>query len=220
MDAAPDPWREHEMIETRRVADILGGRYLPPLLGEVESTPELSSVDLSARIGLVNSETLYFAGDGDEIQLSVQEVSRAIIPSANILRRMLRIDPDSPVSTIEQVVSAGGTPVYFRVGYHPPTVDPEQLARRAAELHRSAASPIEHAFERLFGVPYGSTEVNIGAVRASQPVADRLGVEPESPVMLREVLVRAADGMPRSLSFSYYRSDRITVVDISPIGSA
>lgn len=201
------------MLTTRLTPVTVDRSGILPIWADSSWVSNGAPVDLSSRIGLVNRETLYVTNSGEAITLSLQEVSRECVTSATILRRILQLGAGASISRIEQVVSVRDSPVYFRVGYHPPNFDPEQLTRTAGDLHRTAAAPIAVAFERLFGMPYGSTEVHIGAVRASNVVADRLRVAAQSAVMLREVLVSSIDGVPCSLSFAYYRSDKVTIVD-------
>ena len=115
----------------------------------------------------------------------------------------LRVGAGAPVTKITRIRLAEAVPVSFEYSYLP-----VGLGRRVAEENLEV-SPIFSLFEDKYGIALGEAEYRIEAGGASRVVAEALGVERGSPVLVIERTTYSTDGAPVDFEQMSYRGDRI-----------
>lgn len=141
----------------------------------------------------------------------VEELEHAVIRSTPVIRALLQRDDDSVVM-VEQLARLDGAPLYLRVGYYPAPDDPAALIARIEQSNSRRDRSIEHTFKAAFGVGYGSSETVLEAVKCEAHAAQLLNINEGDSVLLRQMIVRDVDGLPWSLSYTHYRSDRVALI--------
>lgn len=144
--------------------------------------------------------------------LRVVELEHKVVRSTPVIRERLR-STASLVLMVEQLGVFDEQPIYLRVGYYDED-DHHALSRRIiAEDEQATRRPMSTVFLDLFGIPLASCQTSVEAVRCEAGTAQALGIEPGTPVLLRESLILDRQGRPRALSYTHYRSDRVSLSD-------
>lgn len=130
----------------------------------------------------------------------VERIDQAEMPTPPWLRGRLQID-DEAVLMVEEIIRWRGEALCVRVSYRPVSRLPGAMVGRVADLAT--------AFRAAYGVGLGPVESLVEAVAADPMTADLLGIATGAPVLVREVLLVDEHGVPRDLSYSHYRADRI-----------
>ena len=132
----------------------------------------------------------------------VTERDHRQIPATLYLRTRLGSDLEE-VDMCEILISVDREPRSLRVSYIP---------NDGAPIERiTDVVPIPVAFRTLFGVDLGAVEASISAVAAGGSTSRLLGIPEGSPVLVEEVLLRDCDGVPRELSYTHHRADRVSL---------
>jgi GntR family transcriptional regulator len=133
---------------------------------------------------------------------SVREIDhRQIAGTAYIKGRLQTTDERIDVS--EVLISVDAEPISVRASY---IVAPGGPVERVAEI-----VPFAEAFKRVFGLPLGDSQAAIGAVLTGPSTSRLLGVAEGTPVIVEEMLLSDINGMPRELSYTHYRADRVSL---------
>lgn len=131
--------------------------------------------------------------------------SQGLIEAGPFLAGSLEIAPGAPVTEIERVRTADGSPVALERAY---------LA--AERFPGIDAADLEHGslFELLAGryeVSLTRADQRVVAVAIEPAEASLLGVEQDSPGLRFHTLARASDGTPAYYASSLYRGDRYEI---------
>lgn len=154
------------------------------------------------------------AGDVEVHQLETRSV-----PATPVMRHRLAIE-DEWVLMNEQLVTSGGEPLMLRVAYSPLSRSTDDLVHHIETHPTYSGARLAEIFPRLFGVQLGRVENTIEAVPCEERSAAVLGVPVGSPILLRELLLRGADGIAYSLTYCHHRGDRIALSDAVGPGHA
>lgn len=82
--------------------------------------------------------------------------------------------------------------------------------RRPSPVGRPGAD-MAQSFRATFGTALAECEAHVDALRASDRLAARLRILPGQPVLLREAVLRGADGRVHEVSYTYYASSRVSL---------
>lgn len=150
------------------------------------------------------------SGGSPASRVVVEELEHAVIRSTPVIRALLQRD-DPLVVMVEQLARLDGIPLYLRVGYYPVSDDPEALMARIERSNGFRDRSVAQTFLAAFGVGYGSSETVLEAVKCEAHAAQLLDILEGDSVLLRQMIVRDVDGLPWSLSYTHYRSDRVAL---------
>jgi GntR family transcriptional regulator len=144
----------------------------------------------------------------------VREIDHRQIPGTTYIRRRLAIEDDIPVDMSEVLITVDHEPLSVRVSYIAAMDGPVQ---RGTEI-----VPFAEGFPLIFGVELGQWEASIGAVPAGPSTSRLLNIPEGTPLIVEEMLLRDVKGVPRELSYTHYRADRValSVNQAIPHGSA
>ncbi|MFT4011353.1 MAG: UTRA domain-containing protein [Nocardioidaceae bacterium] len=148
----------------------------------------------------------------DEVELVTLE--RQWVPVTPLLRARLECDCERALM-VEQLLSVRSMGVALRTMYCPePLVSGVLLG-----IDRSGypAESYGEKLRRVFGVEFGTVDNVIEATLCDERVAEILGQEPGSPILLREMVVRSLEAVPYLLVFTRYNSARTSLADSSEI---
>lgn len=146
-------------------------------------------------------------------EFRVDEVEHRVVQSTPVIRARLRTDVDR-VLMVEQRGVFDGETIYVRVGYYAED-DPHSLSRAMIAEDQPPIAPMKEVFRRLFGAGFGTAATTVQAVRSDPATASTLGVRAGTPVLLRESTIADESGRPRTFSYTHYRSDRVSLSDLS-----
>jgi len=152
-------------------------------------------------------------GDVIVTGLTVVQLEHRIVQSTPVIRERLQTGA-ATVLLVEQLGVFDGQTIYVRAGYYT-EVDNTALSRAIATVDRVTGRPMSETFLELFDTGMATCRTSIEAVRCEASTAGHLGVQPGSPVLLRETLVTDVNGRARALSYTHYRSDRVSISDMS-----
>ena len=152
-------------------------------------------------------------GDVISCGLAVVQLEHRMVQSTPVIRERLQTDAGM-VLLVEQLGVLDGQTIYVRAGYYTEP-DNTALSRAIASVDRMGSRPMADVFLELFGTEMATCRTSIEAVRCEASAAGHLGVAPGSPVLLRETLVGDSCGRARALSYTHYRSDRVSISDTS-----
>jgi GntR family transcriptional regulator len=142
-------------------------------------------------------------------ELRVLELDQDVIPMPPALAA--RMDSDSAqVLAYSQVGILGDLPLYIRSGYVPRLAADPHFFDQVVESDRDLL-PMEVAFRRLFGAGLGAVESAVEWAPAEASLCELLGVEPGSPLLMREMLLVDEHGRGREFSVTYFRGDRVSL---------
>lgn len=136
------------------------------------------------------------------IPTELRMLEQQIITCPPMVGRRLSLLADEWVLMIEALVLQADVPLGLMVTYIP--VGPD----RPDEIVVDEADPIVYLEKRL-GVRIASSDLTIGATAADKQSAQLIGVDPGSPMMYVEELVRDAQGSALALDQFRFRSDRV-----------
>lgn len=138
---------------------------------------------------------------------TIETIEEMDLPSPPWMRARLQIPDDEQVRMVEEVIRIQGEALCVRVSYKPLSRLPLRMVTEVADLAT--------AFEQALDVALGTIETLTEAVSADPLTAELLGVAPGAPLLVREVLLTDADGLPRDLSYTHYRGDRICFTNLA-----
>jgi GntR family transcriptional regulator len=133
---------------------------------------------------------------------SVRELDHRRIEGTSYLNGRLDI-ANTPIDVSEVLISIDDEPMSVRVSY---ISAPDHLIERVNDV-----VPFATAFQQVFGVALGSSEASIGAVPTGPSTGKILGIAEGSPIIVQEMLLRDVNGVPRELSYTHYRADRVAL---------
>jgi DNA-binding GntR family transcriptional regulator len=138
----------------------------------------------------------------DRSRVAVRILESRQIPSTPYIKARLEID-DEALDVLEILITFDDEPLSLRVSYVPVSTEP---VRRTTEV-----IPVPVAFEQVFGVPMGRAESSVEAIAAGASASRLLDVPEGAPVLVQEQLLRDINGVPRELSYTHYRSGRVSL---------
>lgn len=138
-------------------------------------------------------------------------VEHAIVPASPLVQARMGIH-DPSVAMIEQIGVLNDNPLFVRVTYRRST-DLPGVIRVEGKLAAADGAPTAASFAQRYGRPVGRSLTAIEAVRPDKRTAVALRVPPGVPMLVRELLLEDIDGVVRELSFTHFRSDRVTIGD-------
>jgi DNA-binding GntR family transcriptional regulator len=144
---------------------------------------------------------------GQSDTVKVEPIEHRVVPTTSVVGSRLETS-EAEVMMIEQLATFEGQAMYVRAGYLRLDSAPQSLFAQVADQGYQLW-PLSVAFESLFGVPFGLSETIIEARACEERTSRLLGIPEGSPVLMREVLLRDRDGVPRELSYTHYRADRV-----------
>lgn len=149
--------------------------------------------------------------DGAVAEVRLRVIEHALVTSTPLIRARMQTDHDS-VAMLEQHASLDDEPLFVRVSYHLSSdLDPISRAWRQ-HVEGQEVGTMADLFRRLFGRELARTESSVEAVRSDARTALSLRVPVGSPMILREMVLTADDGVVRELSFTHFRADRVALL--------
>ncbi|WP_084703847.1 GntR family transcriptional regulator [Phaeacidiphilus oryzae] len=133
-------------------------------------------------------------------EVRVRVLDRSALPAPDAVAERLGVPVGSPCIRYEYLSLRDGRPVFVATNY-----------ALAPEGERLLGVPFRTDWYRLLGdagLTVGQSEFLIGSGLADSTNAPLLGLEPGSPVMLLEQIIRDPEGRPWDLAFVVIRSDR------------
>ena len=162
-----------------------------------------SSARLRGSLNANLSATEVIRSHGMEPGTSHARIERRLPPPA--VAEQLRLEADAQVIQLERVRTADGRPVIFTIDMMPArlfehaAVDPESLLDPGLSLYRLYA-------ERL-GRSITDGQATIRLIHADELVAERLAIQPASPILRLEQVDATAEGEPVLFSAESYVPD-------------
>jgi DNA-binding GntR family transcriptional regulator len=137
----------------------------------------------------------------------------SIFPASNGVLARLGVSADTVLQVSQRAV-LDQRPLWCRTTYH--LLDPTDTRSSAEQMQYArqlmdGRSPLKEAFEAFFQTAIASVASSIDAVRADDLVARQLDVAEGTVVLLRELVMSAADGAPRLLGYTHFRPDRVVM---------
>jgi GntR family transcriptional regulator len=135
----------------------------------------------------------------------VRRTDNRVVPSTPLIRaRMQSIEPTVGLveHLFEHLTEDGLQPVGVRIAYYP---------RSFTQPNRWETCPsLADAFEIVYGVPLADVDTVVDACGADPETAALLHVKEGAPLLMREQVLRGADGVVYEYTFSQYRADRVS----------
>jgi len=136
---------------------------------------------------------------------TVRRTDNRIVPSTPAIRAHLGTSDDKVglvEHVFEHITGDGSEPLGVRIAYY----------RSHFTQPRSWQScpSLADAFFLVYGVPLGDVQTVIDAVACDAETAALLRVREGSPVLMREQILRDAEGTVQEYTFSHYRADRVS----------
>jgi DNA-binding GntR family transcriptional regulator len=126
----------------------------------------------------------------------------------------MKLETDASIGLLsESRFFVDAVPLSLRIGYV--SGDPAVMADRLDSFSVENPPPYPEAFQQLYGAGFGSSHSTLEAISCEPRTAEILAIEVGAPILLNEVVVRDIDGVARELSYTYYRSDRVAVSNVS-----
>ena len=137
----------------------------------------------------------------DSADIAIHRLNERRVPSTALIRDRLQTTA-AEVGVIEQLFTFQGEPIGVWIDYYEAdVVQPESW---------DSCPDLRTAFEHIYGTPLGWVETTIEA-RPCEPRTMRLlGLDERLPMLVKEHVMFDADGVPRDLSYSHYRADRVS----------
>jgi GntR family transcriptional regulator len=148
------------------------------------------------------------AAQPDPRRFRIDELDFTLLAASAYLRDLLGESPEEVIN-LRQLVFLDTSPLFLRSGYAAAVPD----YRGRVEDTNQNALPLEVAFETLFDVAYGGSEITIQAIAADPDTARELQLETGAPILVRQLLLRDVEGVARELSFTYFRADRVSLME-------
>jgi GntR family transcriptional regulator len=147
--------------------------------------------------------------------IAVRELECRQVPPSPYLRNRLELCERDEVVLVEHLIEVDGEPFCVRVSYRRRPPDMVVQPPRDAEMPLRAGPPmpIEAAYGYLRGRNLGMLESSTESVAGDPRTSRLLDLPDESPLLLRETFARDADGRPFEVSFTWYRGDRVAVIN-------
>jgi len=149
-----------------------------------------------------------------EDEMKVRRLGEGVFSASDVVRRRLNLDCDR-VGYVEHLYIVNKEPIGVRIAYYDeeftPTASIESRRGKRMPADRiRVAMPFDVAFEIVFGCALGRVTSTLELGLADAATAKLLNVEAGAPVLTREVLAEDVFGIPRELSYTYYRADRVS----------
>lgn len=130
-------------------------------------------------------------------------INKQIVSATEAVTHHLALGPNTDVVRIQRVRLADGVPISFD-----DTFLPLELGRKIMG-DSLETEPIFSLLEQKYGVPLIDAEYCLEAMGAEPNVADALGVEPGSPMLVIERTSYGEENQPIDYERLYYRGDLI-----------
>ncbi len=130
-------------------------------------------------------------------------INKEIVKATEAAAHHLALRPNTDVVRIQRVRLADGVPVSFDDTFLPLEVGRKIMADNLE------SEPIFSLLEQKYGVPLVDAEYRLEALGAESGVADALGVEPGSPMLVIERTSYGEGNQPIDYERLYYRGDLI-----------
>lgn len=148
--------------------------------------------------------------DSDHEYVSIL-IEQARVPVTPLLRQRLRTDGPS-VWLAEWLTLRDGEPLCIGTRY--------SLGCRMRELGTDASAPdLPVRFRSAYGRELGQIRTTVESLTCDERTGRVLGVEPGSPLLLRERLLLDSDGVPWEWNHTFFPGARVslrTVTDVAP----
>jgi DNA-binding GntR family transcriptional regulator len=125
-------------------------------------------------------------------------------PCSESLARTLDVDVGDEVLLVEKLASLRDVPLYYATDWFATCVADRV---ESADLRKESSGILAS-----LGLLLGGVEFSLSVVAASAADASVLEVGAGAPIVLLEMIVRAADGRPIEWSFVRLRADRLTII--------
>ncbi|MFT4087695.1 MAG: GntR family transcriptional regulator [Gordonia sp. (in: high G+C Gram-positive bacteria)] len=172
-------------------------------------------VERHTRTGtVVTSAIVEFSATGvlpttNVADLRVVELDQAVVPTPPVIAR--RMATDSPaVLAFTQLGLMGDVPLYVRSGYAPQLDVGPDFFDQVVESDQDFR-PTAIAFRQLFGADLGRVETAVEWAPAGSVLSPLLGLDPGTPLLMRDMVLFDVHGLARELSFTYFRGDRVSL---------
>ncbi|WP_261167268.1 GntR family transcriptional regulator [Microbacterium sp. Marseille-Q6965] len=134
------------------------------------------------------------------------------VPSSPVLSDLFGDPAETHFLLSDSRIELDGTPLAVRTSFW-----------RASERRRHSPagrsdSDMATSFAHAFGVELAACEARVDALSASERLAQQLHVTPGEPLLLREALLRGADGVVHEVNVTFYASRRISLRVTTPYG--
>jgi DNA-binding GntR family transcriptional regulator len=135
-------------------------------------------------------------------RVKIELLERVVVPAAPLVTQLLNLPGDSML-VVEYLVLLDGDPISIDSGYHAPDVPAERFR---------IGQDQDDVFRRFYGAPLGVRRRSVQAITADPATARTLDVPEGSPLLLQELLMFDANGVPRELRHTHYRADRAALI--------
>ena len=136
-------------------------------------------------------------------QATARVISKQIVKATDAAAHHLALRPNIEVVRIQRVRLADGVPVSFDDTFLPLEIGRKIMADNLE------TEPIFSLLEQKYGISLIDAEYRLEALAAESAVAEALGVEPGSPMLLIERTSYGAGNQPVDYERLYYRGDLI-----------
>jgi GntR family transcriptional regulator len=137
----------------------------------------------------------------DSADVAIHRLNDRRIPSTPLIRDRLQTSA-AEVGVIEQLFTFRGEPIGVWIDYYAAeVVQPESW---------DVCPDLRTAFEYIYGTPLGWVETTIEARPCESRTMRLLGLNERIPMLVKEHLLYDVNGVPRDLSYSHYRADRVS----------
>jgi len=150
-----------------------------------------------------------WAGTPYEGRFRVRGLTCEQVPVSDYLRERMGARTET-VILLEEVAYLLDEPLYLRVGYCAMDVGIDETVRRLHRL-KSDFPPFKSAFEHFYQAPFAHGHSSIEAVPCEPRTAELLHLAQGSPVLLKETISYDETDRARSLSFTHFRGDRVSL---------
>lgn len=151
----------------------------------------------------------YVGGQAGDERVSILHIETGVVTAPPWVRKVLAIESEHALIYESRVVSGAET-LALQLMYYPPDLDPSVLFERGLEIDSTTSyETLAERFRYLFDSELGEVLTSIEAVACDAQVAEQLGVAEGSPILLREYVMRDADGRAMVLAYNFSRGDRI-----------
>jgi GntR family transcriptional regulator len=148
--------------------------------------------------------------DSDNVaRVTIEELDHRVVQSTPGMRARLETDARSVLLT-EQAFYLEGRPLFVRVGYTVTDLEPADFHQAVLDID-SGPPEFGEVFQLLHGRPFGRSETVLEAVPCEARTARILDIAERSPVLMREMILRDDQDVPRNLSYTHFRGDRVAL---------
>lgn len=171
--------------------------------GLVARRPRVGTTVSGETLDVAADQLMHLPQDAQQLKDSeLERVDQLEMRAPHWIRERLQLPEGELVRVVEEIIRWRGEPVCVRVTYKP-------LSRLPAGRIERGVADLPSSFRHAYGLGLGAVQSAVEAVGADQMTASLLGTLPGAPMLVREVLLVGEDDLPRDLSYTHYRGDRI-----------